>query len=710
MKTYLKTFCFVLAACFFVSSALRCEVLQMQSGEELNAEVKSADSKFVILKGGKRLPRSAVKFIRFSDKKGVKKAESADYSPALKERAKELFGRAEELKKLYPSGDAFILDDTGEYLYRKDGTRRTRTRYAVMILKENLKNVFGDVIAYEQKGRTSAKIEEATVFCPDGGIYPLEPENIRMTEPQSAESFYSAGGRYLTYSLPNLEVGCIADYTLVVENYNPYEKDFFFPYWNFQGRFPVYKSYVKVRVPKERSIYYAARNFKGKFKKLSRPKVSQKKGFRIYEWNVDKAPPVIPEPSMPPLGELTMHIKASLFEDWGPIFDWTNKLYRERINAARQLRDFTLDLIKDCKTDEEKVAKIYHYVQREIRYIAVKIGIASGMGGYDANLTWKRKWGCCVDKALLLTAMLKVAGIDSSPIDIRTNNETKLDFRIPSLSFNHAISVVNLPGKKVFLDSTNYDYRYPQIAAFNYGVNVLNVFARKIDYIPLPLPRENGSFYDYKIVVSSDNRLSVSETLNYTGSREAELKSYYRTIKKKERRLVFERMIKSVSPKARLEEYKINNAEVLEKPFSMAMKYTADEYMQKAGDIFIFPIPDFEMGKWEMSPFSLEKRKYPVQYSVSMGKYYDYEIKLPVGWEIISMPKKTRIKNKHASFFMMCRKEGQAKLKCRKKFERFSRVIPAKDYKEYKKFLRKVARYSKENIFLRGQKRAAEYK
>ena len=65
--------------------------------------------------------------------------------------------------------------------------------------------------------------------------------------------------------------------------------------------------------------------------------------------------------------------------------------------------------IKKRLAELEKDFLVQDYVQKEIRYIAVKVGVASGWGGYDANLTWKRRYGCCIDKALLLTTMLKAA-------------------------------------------------------------------------------------------------------------------------------------------------------------------------------------------------------------------------------------------------------------------------------------------------------------
>lgn len=696
----------ILAIFLTVGFAVPCfsEIINLRSGKDITETVSSIDDNYVIFKNGRKIPREEISMIQFSTQKAAAPdvgAIAIEPTAKDKKQARALFRQAGKFGKKYPGTDGLILVDDGEYIYKKDGTRTVRFRFAGIILKDGVKKEWGDVITYEQKGRSTSKIVKATVYTPDGKIYPLDPSKIKKTEPQSAEKFFSAGGFYLTYALPNVEVGSIIDYVVETQTYNPYEKDFFFPQWSFQGRFPVKWSRIKITVPKGQELYYSTRNFKDKYAKFAKPKITKTRKTVTYLWKLEDQSPVIAEPLMVPYGDIVLSLRASLFKGWDRIYDWTNELYLKRVNANEELKNFTLDLIKDSKTDEEKTAEIYHYVQKEIRYIAIKLGIASGMGGYDANLTWKRRWGCCVDKAILLTAMLNVAGIKSSIIDLRTNDRTKIDFTVPSLYFNHAISVVELGGKKIYLDSTNFDYRFPTMASFNHGVSVLNIFDRTIDHIPLPAPSDNSSHYNFTIDVAPNGDTVVSETLNYTGPREAELKGYYRSIKKEEQKLVFQRMIKDVSPAAELIEHKINNTDVIEKPFSMSMKYRIKDYPIKAGDILIFKIPDLEMDAAEINEVSLKERKYPMEYTISMGKYYHYEINIPENYKIISLLEDIELKNKHASFKAGCIEIKKGRIVCEASRERTSRLIPVEDYQEYKSFLEKMVSYTKNRIFFK---------
>ena len=63
------------------------------------------------------------------------------------------------------------------------------------------------------------------------------------------------------------------------------------------------------------------------------------------------------------------------------------------------------------------------------------------------------EYGDCKDKHTLLAALLKAAGIEAWPVLISSNRE--LDPKLPSpAQFNHAITLVSLGDKLIWMDST----------------------------------------------------------------------------------------------------------------------------------------------------------------------------------------------------------------------------------------------------------------
>ncbi|MCX5786550.1 MAG: DUF3857 domain-containing protein [Elusimicrobia bacterium] len=696
-------FAAVISVLFILPPVCRAEVLTLRSGQESTGTVTTVDADSVTLEDGKVLPRETVSVIQFGPAKAEQKAAAGTAQPSEQDQkaAAEAFAMAREFGKKYSGMNGLILLDKGGYNLNADGTWTLRTREIRQILKESLKQSWGQIIRCSEEGRERAKIIKANVYTADGGIYTLDPARIKTSKPQSSSGdFFISGSVCTQYAMENVQVDSIVDYEIEEETYNPFRKDFFFPEWGFQdSEGPVKVSEVSVTLPKGQDFYYSTRNFADK--KAAKPEITQSVSAKTYAWRLENVPALPSEPMMPAYENVAPYLRGSLFKDWDRILDWTIGLYNERTKPSTELKEFTLNLIKDCKTDEEKARVIYHYVQKEIRYIAVKVGVASGWGGYDANLTWKRRYGCCVDKSLLLTTMLGVAGIKASPILINTNDQQDIDFSIPQLGFDHSITVAEIGGRHMFLDSTGYDYRYPEIASFDYGVHVLNIFAKKIDLVPVPEPRDNGSFYNFNIAVSSDGKALVSENMNYSGSREGEIRGYYRSIKEEEQKRAFQQMAKEVNPAAELVGYKVNNAENINEPFTLETKYSIADYAKRAGDILIFNLPDFEIEAYRIKEISQAERTFPIEYMASMGRYYTYHISLPENYEVISLPEKAALSGSYGSFTSQCAQEVKGGVTCTASWERGERIVKPADYAAYKAFLETAASRTKNQLFFK---------
>jgi hypothetical protein len=675
--------------------AVRAETLRLRAGGEVLAPVSSVDSRSVRLDDGRVFAREAVEEIQFARKAASVSAPPAD--PEAQKRGRELFRQAEEFGKRYPGVDGLVLLDEGEYRVKEDGTWVERSRFAGRILKEGLKRSWGEVARYYEEGRDRVRIVKATVYHPDGKVFPLEPDQVKTTKPQGEALFFTEH-RVVSYPMPQVVTGAIVEYEVETETYNPFRKDFFFPSWGFQSEPPVLVSRVSISVPQAQKLYYAVRNFNGPWARRAEPKVSSEGANTVYSWELRDLPPIVGEPLMVPYGDYAPVLKAALFKDWDRIYDWLARMHKERTAAGPELEQFTRQLVRDCKTDDDRAAAIYHYIQKEIRYIAVKMGVASGWGGYDANLTWKRRYGCCIDKALLFTAMLKVVGILSSPILLDTNHAAEHDFRIPGIGFEHAITSLKVNGRSFILDSTGYDYRYPSFPAMDHGVQALNAFERRIEPVPAPRPEDNSSRYDYAVELQPGGDAVVRYTARYTGSREGELRGHYKRIKESERKKAFQDWVNSISPAGELVDYRLDNLDDISLPFAITLDYRLRDYPIRAADLRIFKLPDYEE---DFSEVALDKRRYDLRYTTTFQRRYHYEIALPAGTETVSVLAPVHLKGPRESFDQSC-SSRPGRLVCDGDLKRWARLYKTADYPAHKAFLEKVSRLTKDRIFLRS--------
>ena len=96
----------------------------------------------------------------------------------------------------------------------------------------------------------------------------------------------------------------------------------------------------------------------------------------------------------------------------------------------------------DRKDELAVVRAIYNFVVTNTRYVALEFGI-HGYKPYRVDRVLARRFGDCKDKASLIHAMLKVAGVDSRLVLLRMRHLGAIGEEPASLAaFNHAIVYV----------------------------------------------------------------------------------------------------------------------------------------------------------------------------------------------------------------------------------------------------------------------------
>lgn len=144
------------------------------------------------------------------------------------------------------------------------------------------------------------------------------------------------------------------------------------------------------------------------------------------------------------------------------LYNWYKLVSSAMTNDTSAFASFTKSLVKDKKTDEEKIKTVYYWIQDNIRYVAFEDGIA-GFRPDECADVFRKRYGDCKGMANLTKNMLKVLGYDSRLVWIGTKHQN-FSYDQPGMPVdNHAICAVKLNGKFIFLDGTEsycamYDY------------------------------------------------------------------------------------------------------------------------------------------------------------------------------------------------------------------------------------------------------------
>ena len=659
--------------------------IELFYGRTLESPVLKIEGNQIVLQDTV-ISKNDVKSIVFSE--GEVKAEKKQ----LPEDVKKILQEAEEARKKYGDYEGVVLIDDGIYNLLPDGIRFYRYHFAGLILKDTRRN-WGTFVRYFDEDAERLKIISARVIKPNGRTIPLDLNKITVTKPRQGMEFFGKG-KIVTFTFPSVEVGDIVEYEYTEEIFNPWDRNVFNPNWYFGSDDPVVFSRIKIILPEGKKLYY---------KLFNAPDVkvdsTQTDSGMIYTFvNHDAIPPV-EEIYMPPKEEYLPRLVAGVMKDWDYLFNWYSNFQKNRMIVTPEIKVLADSLTNGATTHEEKTARLYHWVQQNIRYISIKGSASSGVSGHRADVTLKNGYGDCTDKAILFSTLLKAVGIECYPVYLHTNDGPDLVKEIPSFWGNHAIvEVFPENGPPYFLDPVSTYSRYPSFASMDHGMHAICAMKKKIDFIKVPPPDMNLRNYTYEIFITPDGTADVSFTSRYTGDYEAGIRGYWIRLKERERKMTFTRMVSDVSPDAQLLEYNLENLEDISKPLIMHIRYRLPNFLEKAGDLYILKLPEIDR-RYTRRELALSDRRYPLVYMTSEEIKHTFKIILPKNWKVEYVPEKRKVKYHEYEYSGYYQIKGDTLL-FKDDFRRYGRKIPVEHYKKYRRYMNAMLKFVKMPVII----------
>ncbi len=292
---------------------------------------------------------------------------------------------------------------------------------------------------------------------------------------------------------------------------------------------------------------------------------------------------------------------------------------------------------------EAAIRALFDFVSREVRYMgAMAESEAPGYEPHDVSLTFDNRYGVCRDKAALLVAMLRMAGIDAWPVLI--NVGPRKDPQVPQPYFNHAIVAADSGDPAdpyLLMDPTSETTRslLPE-----YLCEMSYLVARDegegIRETP-PLPVEQNLLRAETVyTLHADASADVTTTLSFAGVNDAAYRGYFASIPRDGLRAFFERVLQGI-PGAVLTGWEVRPApEALRtspEPLSVRLDYAIAEAARGAEDgrAALLDLPTvpaaLAIASRVVGDLGLEKRRFPLVTDYPCGWEETVEIRLPDG-------------------------------------------------------------------------------
>ncbi|MEI8078094.1 MAG: DUF3857 and transglutaminase domain-containing protein [bacterium] len=642
-------------------------------------------------------------------------AATAVADAATRERLLALRQAGEQLAARFPGCGGVQVLDVGEFRLTADHHHRYSYHFAGLILNEKMLD-WGVVNLPFTEGRSRARLLTARCLTRDGRVLELPPDAGTVAPVGGGDVYFSPNARQLSAAVPGTELGALVEYEFEIEEYQPENWRLFFPSFYFQGEVPVCISRLTVGVPEDVRLWSwtvnwdAAGESAGFWGRLGRTllpwttsaetrseEIWNGVRYRQHVWEKRDVPPISPEPQMPALSEVTPAVHATIVDRWMPLNAFVGGLQQERLVPQPAVTAKAKEIVGDATTADDQIARLYYWVQKNIRYLSIKSSLSSGWSGHPAAETLANGYGDCTDKAVLFAVMLRSIGVEADPVVLKTQDSGLFFPEYPVIFGNHCITELRRDGRSQFLDATTQDHRYPSWRADDHGALAVNFLRDRRQVIPIPPGLEAmGKITDETMTLTPDGALDVVSHNHYAGEYEAGLRGAWKRVPEKLRPQLMAQYVNRLAPGAKLKRFEMSDPQDLARPFTLDYDYTLPAYAIPAGTMRIVQLPDREH---TFNEISMETRRYPLAYPTATAWERHVHLKLPTGWKLLSPPPDLRLSGDGVHYQERFTPEPGG-IAISLSFARDGIRVPADDYSGFRHQLQIIERQTRRPLYL----------
>ena len=478
--------------------------------------------------------------------------------------------------------------------------------------------------------------------------------------------------------------------------------------WSFQDTIPVREAHYSLELPPGWS-------YKATWINHPQEPATQTSPTR-WQWQVQNINAIKPESQMPPMeaiaGRLSVALlppnaQGNVFQNWGDLGTWYLNLTVDRRTASPDIQKKVAELAASKTTTLEKIQALAGFVQTDIRYVAIELGIG-GLQPHSAADVFTHRYGDCKDKVTLLSTMLKEIGINSQYLLVNTERGAVTETTPVGLDFNHAILAIQLPqdvnnpallgtvidpklGRLLLFDPTDSYTPLGRLAGPLQGGFGLLVTPSGGELLKVPeLPTSTNAVQrTAHLTLDADGKLSGDVHEIWLGDPAATERSTLDSMPQETDRIkLIEAVMAGSFSTFQLTKASIANRQVSSKPLEWNYSLEVDQYARVTGGLLT--VRPRVLGS--MSAEFLETkspRRYDIQFEGPRQDSDVFEITLPEGYEVDDLPPPVDEEHPFASYHSKTEVIGHT-LRYSRTFELKSVSVPVAQANDLKSLYRLI--------------------
>ncbi|MCK4511661.1 transglutaminase domain-containing protein, partial [bacterium] len=315
------------------------------------------------------------------------------------------------------------------------------------------------------------------------------------------------------------------------------------------------------------------------------------------------------------------------------------------------------ELTRGLSSREDKARAIFLDVATEVRNVHIPLGL----GGYapnNAEQVLENKYADTRDKAVLLTSMLRAAGIDAFPALVAGGSDARFTESVPTLKQFTRILVALPDGDSYrFLDPFMDDvsYGFVRWGRGNTCVVVRDDGSSELVQIPGFRASENHARKSMAIAMDSDGNADVRASCELTGYFDRKARRDLKDATPSEAQKLFDTAANVVSTGASDADHSHSDLTDLTEPVTVLQNIEAEGFAVRQGDMMIVRLPPFphSFASTGLYP-SLAERRYAFEFPCEFGSDIVLDLSLPDGYEVAWLPEDVTLITPDAVFKLTC--------------------------------------------------------
>lgn len=367
----------------------------------------------------------------------------------------------------------------------------------------------------------------------------------------------------------------------------------------------------------------------------------EKRGDQLrVEWFTHDSPPLVSEPSMPPLLEVAANIRLSTVPDWKTYLSWEKSLLDGVFRDSPEIDAVAKKLGDGAGDATDKLERVHQFVMEEIRYQQDYESFIAGVKPHAAPMVLERRYGDCKDKAVLFITLAKKLGLEAHFANVRTRDSGQISRDVPMQQFNHAIVYVpKQPGVSEgrFFDPTADMLDLDVVRHDDVGTQSLVIDPVSGEHtfreIPYQGPDKHRLTSQLELDLSADGSARGLFTLEAKGRAGSAIRVASRDAEMFQQAV--QRIASGLVPNASTSEVAVVEAKDLRKPATLKALLEAKTFARPEGDTLRIKVPI----SWNpRSQFQLASRRHTLVLGTPFTDEAKVSITLPEGFEAKKLP------------------------------------------------------------------------